>query len=171
MQLVATGGLDMKYGLRSNLVANLTGNTDFSTVEVDQQQFNLTPYKLFIPEKRPFFLENAGVFDFSTGSQDLLYYSRQIGIDFVTGQEVPINAGAKVTGALGKYQLGVMEVNTRCDGPNPYGNYAVVRAKRSLFEGSYLGVMASTRNRVMRRTLTTVRAASTPGWSFSRTSC
>ena len=104
MQLVATGGLDMKYGLRSNLVANLTGNTDFSTVEVDQQQFNLTPYKLFIPEKRPFFLENAGVFDFSTGSQDLLYYSRQIGIDFVTGQEVPINAGAKVTGTLGKYQ-------------------------------------------------------------------
>ena len=139
-QLVATGGLDMKYGLRSNLVANLTGNTDFSTVEVDQQQFNLTPYKLFIPEKRPFFLENAGVFDFSTGFQDLLFCSCQIGIDFVTGQEVPINAGAKVTGALGKCQLGVMEVNTRSDGPNPYGNYAVVRAKRSLFEGSYLGV-------------------------------
>jgi len=141
VQAVATGGLDMKYGLRSNLVVNLTANTDFSTVEVDQQQFNLTPYKLFIPEKRPFFLENAGVFDFSTGSQDLLYYSRQIGIDFVTGQEVPINAGAKVTGALGKYQLGVMEVNTRSDGPNPYGNYGVVRVKRSLFEGSYLGVM------------------------------
>jgi len=62
-----TGGLDVKYGLRSNLVANLTANTDFADTDVDQRQFNLTPFKIFIPEKRRFFLENAGVFNFNLG--------------------------------------------------------------------------------------------------------
>ena len=140
-----TGGLDIKYGLRSNLVANLTGNTDFADSDVDVQQFNLTPYKLFFPEKRQFFLENANVFSFpmSIGeSGDQLFFSRQIGIDPVTGQEVPINGGGRVTGQLGGFELGVMDVNTRSSGPNPYANYAVVRVKRSIGEsGSYLGVM------------------------------
>src|SRR2546425_4489202 len=86
-----TGGLDVKYGINSHLLLNLTGNTDFSATDVDQQQFNLTPFPIFIPEKRQFFLENAGVFDFSLGEQDKLFFSRQIGIDSVTGNEVPIN--------------------------------------------------------------------------------
>jgi len=136
-----TGGVDIKYGLRSNLVANLTVNTDFGDADVDQQQFNLTPYKIFFPEKRQFFLENAGVFDFSTGFQDLLFFSRQIGIDPNTGEVVPVNAGGKLTGALGNYQVGIMDVQTRSDGPNPAVNYAVVRAKRSLFGDSYVGIM------------------------------
>jgi hypothetical protein len=136
-----TGGLDIKYGLRSNLVANLTANTDFADTDVDQQQFNLTPYKIFFPEKRQFFLENAGVFDFSTGFEDLLFFSRQIGIDPVSGQEVPINGGGKITGSLGKYEVGLMEVSTRSDGPNPFGNYMVGRVKRSLFGDSYVGLM------------------------------
>lgn len=136
-----TGGLDVKYGLRSNLVANLTVSTDFGDADVDQQQFNLTPYRIFFPEKRQFFLENGGVFDFSTGFQDLLFFSRQIGIDPNTGQVVPINAGGKLTGTLGNYQIGVMDVRTRSDGPNPAVNYAVVRAKRSLFGDSYVGIM------------------------------
>jgi hypothetical protein len=55
-----TGGLDIKYGIRSNIVLNLTGNTDFSSTDVDQEQFNLTPFPIFIPEKRQFFLENQG---------------------------------------------------------------------------------------------------------------
>jgi uncharacterized protein DUF5916/cellulose/xylan binding protein with CBM9 domain len=136
-----TGGVDIKYGLRSGLVANLTANTDFGDADVDQQQFNLTPYKIFFPEKRQFFLENAGVFDFSTGFQDLLFFSRQIGIDSNTGQVVPVNAGGKLTGTLGNYQIGVMDVQTRSDGPDPAVNYAVVRAKRPLFGNSYVGVM------------------------------
>ncbi len=136
-----TGGLDIKLGLRSNLVANLTGNTDFADSDVDQQQFNLTPFKLFFPEKRQFFLENAGVFDFSTLRGDLLFFSRQIGIDPASGQVVPINGGAKITGTMGKFQLGLMEVETRHDGPNPYGNYAVLRVKRSIFGDSYVGAM------------------------------
>ncbi len=136
-----TGGVDVKYGLRSSLVSNLTVNTDFGDADVDQQQFNLTPYRIFFPEKRQFFLENAGVFDFSTGFQDLLFFSRQIGIDPNTGQVVPINAGGKLTGSLGNYQIGIMDVQTRSDGPNPTANYAVVRAKRSLFGDSYVGIM------------------------------
>src|SRR5436309_4525739 len=137
-----TGGLDVKLGLRSNLVANFTANTDFADADVDTQKFNLTPYKLFFPEKRQFFLENAGVFDFSIGGDnDLLFFSRQIGIDPVTGQEVPVNGGAKITGSLGKFELGLMDVDTRSSGPNPYANYAVARVKRSLWGGSYIGLM------------------------------
>ncbi len=90
-----TGGVDVKLGLRSNLVANLTANTDFADADVDTQRFNLTPYKLFFPEKRQFFLENAGVFNFPLGGDvDSLFFSRQIGIDPITGQggEAPTSA-------------------------------------------------------------------------------
>ena len=136
-----TGGVDVKYGLTSNLVLNLTGNTDFADAEVDLQPFNLTPFKVFIPEKRQFFLENAGVFNFDIGDQDQLFFSRQIGIDPVTGQQVPINGGARLTGTIGRTELGIMEVDTRSSGPNPYANYAVARLKESLWGGSYVGVM------------------------------
>jgi Domain of unknown function (DUF5916) len=137
-----TGGVDVKLGLRSNLVANLTANTDFADADVDTQQFNLTPYKLFFPEKRQFFLENAGVFSFPLGGDtDSLFFSRNIGIDPITGQEVPINGGAKVTGTLGKFELGLMDVDTRHSGPNPYANFAVMRVKRALWGGSYIGLM------------------------------
>lgn len=136
-----TGGLDVKYGIRSNMILNLTGNTDFSATDVDQEQFNLTPFPIFIPEKRQFFLENAGIFDFGLGEQDKLFFSRQIGIDSVTGNQVPLNGGAKLTGSVGRLQFGVMDVDTRSSGPNPYGNYAVVRLKESLWRGSYVGVM------------------------------
>jgi Domain of unknown function (DUF5916)/Carbohydrate family 9 binding domain-like len=136
-----TGGLDVKYGIRSNVVLNLTGNTDFSATDVDQEQFNLTPFPIFIPEKRQFFLENAGIFNFDMGNQDKLFFSRQIGIDSVTGNQVPINGGARLTGTLGRLQFGVMDVDTRPSGPNPYANYAVVRLKESLWGGSYIGVM------------------------------
>src|SRR5437588_1617999 len=137
-----TGGVDIKLGLRSNLVANLTGNTDFADTDVDVQQFNLTPYKLFFPEKRQFFLENAGIFNFAMGgSGDLLFFSRQIGIDPVTGQQVPMNGGGKITGSLAGFDVGIMDASTRSSGPNPYANYAVFRLKRSLPGGSYVGFM------------------------------
>jgi len=136
-----TGGVDIKYGIRSNLVLNLTGNTDFSATDVDQEHVNLTPFPIYVPEKRQFFLENAGVFSFPLGDQDQLFFSRQIGIDSVTGQQVPINGGARLTGSVGRTEFGVMDVNTRSSGPNPYANYAVARLKESLWGGSYIGVM------------------------------
>ncbi len=136
-----TGGLDIKYGLGSKLVLNLTGNTDFADTEVDLAPFNLTPFKILIPEKRQFFLENAGVFNFDIGDQDQLFFSRQIGIDPVTGQQVPINGGARLTGTFGRTQLGIMDVHTGSSGPNPFANYAIARLKESLWAGSYVGVM------------------------------
>jgi len=140
---LCTGGVDAKVGLRSNLVANATVDTDFADTDVDLQNFNLTPYPLYYPEKRQFFLENAGIFNFPLGgdSSDLLFFSRQIGIDPVTGQEVPVNVGAKVTGSIDKFQVGILEVNTRESGPNSSANYVVGRVKRSLWGGSYIGVM------------------------------
>jgi hypothetical protein len=137
-----TGGVDAKIGLRSNLVANLTVNTDFADADVDIVQFNLTPYKLFFPEKRQFFLENAGTFEFPLGGDaDRLFFSRQIGIDPVTGQEVPVNGGGKLTGKLAGLDLGLLDISTRAEGPNPEANYAVARIKRSLFGESYIGAM------------------------------
>ena len=136
-----TGGVDIKYGLSSNLLLNLTGNTDFADAEVDLQPFNITPFKVFIPEKRQFFLENAGIFNFALGDQDRLFFSRQIGIDPITGNQIPVNGGAKLTGTLGRLELGVMDIDTRSSGPNPYSNFSIVRLKESLWPGSYIGVM------------------------------
>lgn len=136
-----TGGLDIKYGLSTNLIADLTLNTDFADADVDQLQFNLTPYPLFFPEKRQFFLENSDVFDFRTNYRDLFFFSRQVGIDPVTGQVVPVDGGAKIAGSLGGFDLGIMDVKTRAQGPNPYANYSVMRVKRPLLQDSYLGFM------------------------------
>jgi len=136
-----TGGVDIKYGFRPNLILHATFNTDFADTDVDQQQFNLTPYRILFPEKRRFFLENSDLFQFQTWYQDSLFFSRQIGIDPETGQEVPIDAGAKLAGKLGGFELGLMDVKTRAQGPNPYANYAVLRVKRPLLGNSYLGLM------------------------------
>ena len=138
-----TAGGDIKYGLSSNLIAVGTINTDFSDADVDQQQFNLTPYPIFIPEKRRFFLEDSDVFNFLLWNQDLFFFTRQIGIDPVTGQEVPIDAGGKIAGHAAGFDLGVMDVKTRAEGPNPYANYSVVRLKRPLMPGSFIGFMAT----------------------------
>ena len=138
-----TGGVDVKYGLASNLIALGTVNTDFSDADVDQQQFNLTPYPILIPEKRRFFLEDSDIFNFLLWNQDLLFFTRQIGIDPLSGQEVPIDAGGKIAGHAAGFDLGVMDVRTCAEGPNPYANYAVVRVKRPLMPGSYVGFMAT----------------------------
>jgi hypothetical protein len=138
-----TGGADIKYGLTSSLIAVGTLNTDFSDSDVDQQQFNLTPNPIQIPEKRRFFLEDSDIFDFLLWNQDLLFFTRQIGIDPVSGQEVPIDFGGKIAGHAAGLDLGIMDVKTRAQGPNPYGNYAIVRVKRPLTPGSYIGFIAT----------------------------
>ena len=133
-----TGGLDIKYGLRSNLVANLTINTDFADADVDPVQFNITPFKIFLPEKRPFFLENSGVFQFGSESNQL-FFSRQIGIDPISGQQVPLDVGAKLTGSVGDFDVGILDAKTRASGPNPFANYLVARVKRRILSESYIG--------------------------------
>ena len=137
-RMLHTGGLDLKYGIRSNLVANLTFNTDFADADVDPVRFNITPFKASLPEKRQFFLENSGVFQ--VGFRDTqMFFSRQIGIDPISGQQVPLDVGAKVTGSLGKYDVGILDAKTRASGPNPYANYFVARVKRKLLSESYIG--------------------------------
>ena len=105
------GGLDLKWGLTRSLVLDLTYNTDFAEVEVDDQQVNLTRFSLFFPEKRDFFLENAGVFDFGPRprvgwGQPLMkpFFSRRIGLE--GGRTVPIDYGVRLTGRAGGWNVG-----------------------------------------------------------------
>jgi hypothetical protein len=101
-------GIDAKYGITSNMTLDLTVNTDFAQVEIDEQQVNLTRFSLFFPEKRDFFLEGQGIFDFAnTGNNGfrqpdvpIMFFSRRIGLD--AGQPVPIKAGRAVDGACGQ---------------------------------------------------------------------
>ena len=101
-------GGDMKVGITSNLTADLTVNTDFAQVEADREEANLTRFSLFFPEKRQFFLEGAGLFDFGIPRTSfnappplLLFYSRRIGIE--EGHAIPIIGGGKVTGKVGGF--------------------------------------------------------------------
>jgi len=100
-------GLDIKYGLTSNLTLDLTLNTDFAQVEADDQQINLTRYSLFFPEKRVFFQEKSDIFDFSTVGGNNLFYSRRIGL--YEGNVVRIYGGARLTGKVGNWDMGFLD--------------------------------------------------------------
>ena len=153
-------GLDTKYGLTANLTADVTLNTDFAQVEVDEQQVNLTRFVLQFPEKRDFFLEGRGIFDFgrtsvggpgngnasSITTPPALFYSRRIGLD--SGRVIPIDLGGRVTGKVGKASLGVMNLETG-DEPvsaSPQTNFTVVRVKQDILRRSSVGVMATNRS-------------------------
>ena len=152
-------GLDLKYGLTSNLTADLTFNTDFAQVEADEEQVNLTRFSLYFPEKRPFFLEGAGLFEFGIPRPGyyrppplLLFYSRRIGLE--EGHAIPISAGSKIAGKIGSYGIGFLNVLTnefRTDesvtDPDdtldvPRTNYSVLRMQRDIFDRSSIGVIA-----------------------------
>ena len=160
---IATGdiGLDVKYGVTDNLVADLTVNTDFAQVEADEQQINLTRFSLFFPEKREFFLENQGVFSFGgeagagqfagISNTPILFYSRRIGLhateEGVT-REVPIDAGGRFTGRIGKYSLGLLNIRT-ADAPAAGAqatSFSVLRLRRDLLRRSNVGVMFTDRS-------------------------
>ncbi len=148
-------GFDAKYGITSNLIADFTYNTDFAQVEADQEQVNLTRFSLFFPEKRPFFLEGAGLFDFGVPRSSfrrpppmLLFYSRRIGL--AEGNAIPIIVGGKATGKIGSYGAGVLNVLTdefyeeNSDGPIdiPRTNYSVMRVTKDVSTGSRIGAIA-----------------------------
>jgi hypothetical protein len=144
-------GVDAKYGVTQNLNLDLTYNTDFAQVEADQQQVNLTRFSLFFPEKRDFFLENAGTFAFggaslsNSGDTPILFYSRRIGLE--RGQAVPIRGGGRLTGKVGRYTLGVVNMQTS-DEPAANAvptNFSVVRVKRDLLRRSSVGVLMTGR--------------------------
>ena len=155
-EAVFAAGLDLKYGVTPNLTADLTFNTDFAQVEADQEQVNLTRFDLFFPEQRPFFLEGASIFDvgiprpsFRRPPPLLLFYSRRIGL--AEGRAIPILGGGKMTGKIGPYGIGILNVFTNKFEDEemdvaeedmfsePRTNYAVVRVNRDILKGSTIG--------------------------------
>ena len=154
--LGGNGGLDVKYGVTENLVADVTVRTDFAQVEADEQQVNLTRFSLYFPEKREFFLENRGTFAFGGagrvggrgGDPDVpvLFYSREIGLD--RGREVPMDVGGRLTGRIGKYSVGLMSIRT---GEVPgigtrSTNFTVARVRRDILRRSNVGLLFTGRS-------------------------
>ena len=151
----ADAGADLKYGVTPALTLDLTYNTDFSQVEVDQEQVNLTRFSLFFPERREFFIENAGAFTFgdvqersyrmgASLSDFTLFNSRRIGIDR-EGRPVPIIGGGRLSGRIGGLEVGLLDMQTRNAGATPGEQFAVGRARRN-FGNSDVGVLASSRS-------------------------
>ena len=135
-------GADAKIGVTPSLTLDLTYNTDFAQVEVDQQQTNLTRFNLFFPEKRPFFLENAGAFSAGTPQSADLFFSRRIGIDTL-GQAVPILGGGRLSGRVAGLTVGALEIVTdEQRGVQPMNSYSVARMTKEISGRSRLGVIA-----------------------------
>ncbi len=146
-----TGGLDVKYGLTNNLTLDLTVNTDFAQVEADDEQINLTRFSLFFPEKRTFFQERSSVFAFDFEPQASLFYSRRIGL--YEGEQVPILGGGRITGMAGKWDLGLLDMQTqalklsdRHDHELASENFGIFRVRRQVInENSYVGGIITSR--------------------------
>ena len=161
-------GVDVKYGITQNLTADFTYNTDFAQVEVDEQQVNLTRFSLFFPEKREFFLEGRGIFDFARGgtgggrgglrrggsgggffgggNAPTLFYTRRIGLE--SGTIMPILGGGRVTGKIGAFDVGALSIQT--DDAAISGaemtNFTVVRVKRDILRRSSIGALLTNRS-------------------------
>ncbi len=163
----AAGGLDVKYGITQNLTADFTYNTDFAQVEVDERQVNLTRFPLFFPEKREFFLEGRGIFGFARGgvtgrfggpgggpaggvfgdvNVPQLFYSRKIGLE--QGRVVPIVGGARVTGKMGPFDVGALNIHAGDEmaSASEPTNFTVVRLRRDLLRRSSVGGMFTNRS-------------------------
>ena len=134
-------GVDAKLAITPTVTADLTVNTDFAQVEVDEQVINLTRLPTFFPEKREFFLESSSVFDFATPTRVQPFYSRRIGLSD-SGQVVPILAGGRVYGKVGPWALGMLDVQT---GEDDRANDLVLRVKHDLLDRSYIGGIATQR--------------------------
>ena len=140
-------GADLKYSVTSGLTLDATWNTDFAQVEVDEQQINLDRFNLYFPEKRPFFLENAGAFTVSNAggavqgdpAQTELFFSRRIGIE--QGRVVPILAGARLSGKVSNaVSVGFLNMQTEeIDGLTPANNFTVARLRHDLPNRSSIG--------------------------------
>ncbi len=165
-------GIDAKWGVTQNLTADFTYNTDFAQVEVDEQQVNLTRFSLFFPEKREFFLEARGIFDFGAGPNvlgtgggganggrlggppgtragsdvPLVFFSRRIGLQ--AGRTVPIVGGGRLTGKVGNLSIGALNMQTD-DAPDANAmatNFTVVRVKQDILRRSRIGAIFTRRS-------------------------
>jgi hypothetical protein len=134
-------GLDLKWGITSSLTLDATVNTDFAQVEVDDIQVNLDRFSLFFPEKRPFFLENAGQFAIGNPREVELFFSRRIGIS--SGAQIPIEGGGRLTGKIGNNtNIGLLRMRTEgAEGFSPQNDFSVVRVNQELGNRSAIGMM------------------------------
>jgi hypothetical protein len=144
--LKGTYGGDVFYSLTPQLRSQLTLNTDFAQTEVDDRQVNLTRFPLFFPEKRDFFLEGSGSFDFSRepGSDFTAFFSRRIGLDS-RGRPQKIDYGVKLTGQAGRFDLGVLQLRTATHGDVAGEDFTVLRPRRRLMRQSYAGLIYTRR--------------------------
>jgi Domain of unknown function (DUF5916)/Carbohydrate family 9 binding domain-like len=140
-------GLEVgKIGITPSLTAEFTVNPDFGQVEVDNQVVNLSRFSVFFPEKRDFFLENSGIFLFGREGENQAFFTRRIGLTD-DGAPVPIDYGAKVTGRIGAYNVGFLQVQTRKLGEAsspfriPRDQFTVLRVKRDVLKRSYIGAI------------------------------
>ena len=140
-------GFDARYGLTPGVNLDATVNTDFAQVEADEQQVNLTRFNLLFPEKRDFFLENAGLFQMGTGTsftstpvETDLFFSRRIGLSD-EGQPIPILAGARVAGKSGKHNVGFLDIQTDQYFTRPGENFLVGRYSRDVLSRSRVGAI------------------------------
>ena len=155
-------GLDVKVGVTQGLTADFTVNPDFAQVEADEQQINLSRFSLFFPEKREFFLENQGVFSFGgaatsgvqagTSDTPVLFYSRSIGLS--GGREVPLDVGGRLTGRIGAFTLGALNIQADEDPGADVAstNFTVLRARRDILRRSSIGAMFTGRSVSQRAT-------------------
>jgi hypothetical protein len=135
-----------KLGITPSLTAEFTVNPDFGQAEVDDQIVNLSRFSVFFPEKRDFFLENSGIFLFGRQGENQAFFTRRIGLTD-RGQPVPIDYGVKVTGKIGPYNVGFLQVQTRKLGEASTGlgiprqQFSVLRVKRDILKRSYIGAI------------------------------
>jgi RluA family pseudouridine synthase len=152
------GGVDLKAGITPSLTFDATINPDFAQAEADEQQVNLTQFSLFFPEKREFFLENAGIFYFGDIARNsrsaarfrppeedlLLFFSRRIGLNGA-GEQQPLHGGVRLTGRAGGFTLGVMTMQGKEHDGTPGTNYTVARVRRDVFRSSDIGAIVISR--------------------------
>jgi hypothetical protein len=140
-------GFDVKYSITPSLTLDLTWNTDFAQVEADEQQLNLDRFNLFFPEKRPFFLENAGHFSVGNGQEVELFFSRRIGIG-PDGSSIPVEGGARLSGKVGETtNIGLLYMSTDAvAGVAPGNNFAVARVNQELPNRSAIGAIYVSRD-------------------------
>ncbi len=149
-------GLDLFYNVTPNLKLTATFNTDFGETEVDARQINLTRFSIFFPEKRSFFLQDAGVFNFattgvsqpggipSTGAEIFPFFSRRIGL--LGGREVPLDYGVKLTGRVGRTEVGVLNVGARDTSFVDEQSLFVGRVRQNFWQQSYVGALVTSGN-------------------------
>jgi uncharacterized protein DUF5916/cellulose/xylan binding protein with CBM9 domain len=146
-------GLDAKYGVTPSLTLDVAVRPDFAQAEADEQQVNLTQFSLFFPEKREFFLENSGMFYFGDIPREsrvgtarfsppeeemLLFFSRRIGLTD-NGDQIPIQAGGRLTGRVGGFGVGAMTIQTGARDARAGDTYTVLRGRRDILRNSDIG--------------------------------